>query len=132
MSNEISNTDSVIDSRDVIARIEELTDLGTHYDGGEDPLFNIRLLDGDERHEYEALTKLAEQAEGYAPDWNFGATLIHDDYFKTYAEELAEEIGAIDPEAGWPLNRIDWEAAADDLKIDYTAVDFDGETYWIR
>lgn len=120
MSKEISNTDDVIDSRDVIARIEELE--------AED----VGMLPADEFSELWALKALADEASGYAADWQYGEMLIHDDYFETYAQELAEEIGAVDPEAGWPLNRIDWESAADDLKIDYTSVEFDGETYWIR
>jgi len=27
---------------------------------------------------------------------------------------------------------IDWKAAARDLQVDYTEVDFDGVSYWIR
>jgi hypothetical protein len=27
---------------------------------------------------------------------------------------------------------IDWEATARNVRTDYTAVDFDGVTYWIR
>lgn len=27
---------------------------------------------------------------------------------------------------------IDWERAAEELRMDYTAVDFDGVTYWVR
>ncbi len=61
-----------------------------------------------------------------------GATLIHERYFEEYAQELAESIGAIDPDADWPANRIDWEAAAEDLKIDYTEFDVSGETYYTR
>lgn len=57
---------------------------------------------------------------------------IPEDEFEDYAEQLAEDIGAIDREARWPLNRIDWEAAAEDLKVDYTEFDFDGTTYLVR
>lgn len=49
-----------------------------------------------------------------------------------YAETLAEDIGAIDRNAGWPLMHIDWEAAADALKMDYRQVDYDGVAYWMR
>lgn len=48
------------------------------------------------------------------------------------AQELAEDIGAIDSDAVWPNNCIDWERVARELQMDYTAVDFSGVTYWTR
>lgn len=82
--------------------------------------------------EYRALVALQEEAEYNASDWTHGATLIRDSYFEEYARQLAEDIGAIDPKAGWPNTFIDWEAAAEALQQDYTQVEFDGVTYWIR
>lgn len=86
----------------------------------------------EEIAELKNLQSLADEAEGYAPDWKHGEALIRDSYFETYAQELADDIGAIKADAGWPNNFIDWEAAADALKQDYTSVDFDGVEYWIR
>jgi hypothetical protein len=111
----LSNTADIIDSRDVIARIEFLERTG---------------VDDDEREEYDALKALAADGENYAPDWEYGATLIHPDYFEDYARQLAEDIGAIDPDAGWPNSYIDWERAADALTMDYVTVTFDGVDYW--
>jgi hypothetical protein len=86
----------------------------------------------EEIDELRALIALQEEAEGYCSDWRHGETLIRDGYFQEYAQQLAEDIGAIKSDAGWPYDHIDWEAAADALKQDYTEVDFDGESYWIR
>lgn len=89
----------------------------------------------DEPSDYEelkALKSLAEEAEGYSEDWRYGATLIRDSYFKDYAQELADDIGAIKSDAGWPNNCIDWDRAARELRMDYTSVEFDGVTYWVR
>lgn len=58
--------------------------------------------------------------------------MILDTYFTEYAEQLADAIGAIDRNAGWPVCHIDWEAAADALKVDYTEVEFGGYTYFWR
>jgi hypothetical protein len=129
MTREISNYDDVIDSRDVIERIAELAGRWTARANGDE---TVEPLDDDERAELDTLSALAEEAEGYADDWQYGATLIRDSYFVDYAEQLAEDIGAIDREAAWPARHIDWEAAADDLQTDYTDVDFDGVTYWVR
>jgi len=123
MANPIDNSMDVIDSRDVIARIEEL-------ENDRDDK-NVGLLE-IEVAELEALTALADEASDYAPDWQYGATLIRDSYFEDYAQELAEDIGAIDSNATWPNNCIDWERATRELQMDYTEVDFDGVTYWIR
>ena len=114
--NPITNGEDVIDSRDVIARIAYLED----------------SEDTSEREERAALVKLAEEAEGYAADWQHGETLIRDSYFEDYARELADDLGLIRDGQGWPYTCIDWEQAARELQMDYTAVDFDGVTYWVR
>jgi hypothetical protein len=124
---EITNREDIIDSRDVIARIEWLESFHDDCEHYEDH-------DDDEHDEYEALTNLAEEADGYAADWKYGETLIRGSYFQEYAEQLAEDIGEIHPADGykWPHSHIDWEAAAEALKQDYTPVGFDGVEYWIR
>lgn len=86
----------------------------------------------EERAELEALQALAEEAAQYADDWEHGVALIREDYFKGYAQQFADDIGAIDRNATWPLNCIDWDQAADELKQDYTEVDFDGVAYFVR
>ena len=118
-------TADVTDSRDIIARIERV----------ESDLEQARV-DGDDTTDLEvelkALQAFAEEASEYAPDWHYGETIIHADYFVAYAEQLADEIGAINKKAEWPHTHIDWEAAADELKMDYSDVEFDGVTYYIR
>lgn len=155
----ISNMDDVIDSRDVIARIEELeserealvADLNDAKerpamgDDANDPAAIVKAenavmdamaalaaWDDENAAELAALKALAEEAEGYAPDWGYGETLIRDSYFREYAMELADDIGAIPANASWPLTCIDWGQAARELQMDYTAVDFGGVRYWIR
>lgn len=64
-------------------------------------------------------------------DW-YPGSLIADDYFERYAQDLADDIGAIDRNASWPTNCIDWEKAANELRVDYRSVEIDGKTYWYR
>ncbi len=115
----LDGTDDVFDSRDVIERIAELE--------------AIEVIDREpeDQDDLDALYAFQDEAESI-PDWQYGETFISDDYFTEYAGELAEDIGTINREASWPLNRIDWEAAADDLKMDYASFDFMGTTYWAR
>lgn len=166
MATDISNSDDIIDSRDVLARIEELEselsdltdavdeatgeveetlrelneaegdDIDQARENHEQALeraaeANEALADWDGEEELKTLKDLADQCEGCG-DWGHGEPLIRDSYFQEYAEQLADDIGAIDRNARWPVNCIDWEQAARELQYDYTQVDFDGEAYWIR
>lgn len=115
---EITNAEDIIDSRDIIERINELSEDDSRT--------------AEETEELAALQTLAEEASGYAPDWEYGETLIRDSYFEDYARQLAEDIGAVKDDATWPNNCIDWARATRELQSDYTAVDFAGVTYWIR
>ena len=65
-------------------------------------------------------------------DWEYGAHFIREDCFTEYAQELAEDIGAMARSLAWPLSYIDWDAAADALKMDYTTVEYLGRTYYVR
>lgn len=119
----IDDLDEIIDTRDIIERIETLQ---AREDDESDP------LDDGERQELADLEAFANEHAGYIPDWQYGETMVRDDYFVTYAQELADDIGAIDKDAGWPVAYIDWDAAADALRQDYTEVELRGVTYWTR
>jgi hypothetical protein len=114
MSTIPTNTDDIIDSRDVIEAIASLT--------ADDPT-NASLP---------ALIALAAQAADYAADWEYGEQLIRHTYFVEYAQELADDCGLIPRDVSWPLTCIDWQHAARELEYDYTHVEFDGVTYLIR
>lgn len=135
MANEITNSDDIIDSRDVIARIEELQ---ADRDG-----FVIGAPDGtetaapdqwaeeypDDAAELEALEALASEAEDYAPDWTCGACLIRESYFEEYMDDMLEDIGELPKNLPPYLTiTVDYDA----LRMDYTEVDFDGVTYLVR
>ena len=117
--------DDYIDSRDLIQRMEELQ-------GEREALADELTDDWDAAHgeELKALVSANEQGEGYG-DWAYGEQMTHERKWEEYAQQLAEDIGAIDPSAGWPLNCIDWEEAAEELKADYCEIDFGGHTYYI-
>lgn len=149
----IDNSQNIIDSRDIIARIEELESLslaqsealealGLVSDGEESNRRNTQEaqdeLDAaneafgeDEKKELASLKAFAAELENYG-DWKHGETLIRDDYFEDYAKELAHDIGALSKDCAWPASCIDWEQAAYELQQDYTSADFDGITYWMR
>lgn len=153
----ISNSDDIIDSRAVIKRIEELRDdrevlvdardeAKVAYDEATDDERSDGELgddleeaekalkewdESDDAKELKALEALQEQAQGYAPDWTYGATLISESYFTKYTEELLKDIGDL-PRDLPPYIAIDWEQTANNIRVDYTEVDFDGATYLVR
>jgi len=123
-----TNLDDVIDSREVIERIEEL-EADIEDAGVDGPIdVEVRALDIEE---LATLKALAEEGKD-SPDWPYGETLIRYSYFEDYAQELAEDCGMVQEGANWPNTCIDWEQAAEELQMDYTVVDFDGVEYWIR
>ena len=157
-TDEIDNSMDVIDSRDIIARIDELeseqTDLQDSLDEAEEELESLdedatnqermerenaareaegalKTFNDDYGEELKVLKSIADECEGYG-DWSYGEILINEEHFEDYARELAEDIGAIPKDSKWPCTCIDWEQAAEELKADYTSVDFNGTTYYMR
>ena len=108
----ISNTDNLIHSRDVFAVMDELS---VYHDDDE-------LLSDLEKLAYEASS---------SSRWEGGTTLIRDSYFTTHARHLAEELGRVARTSAWPLNHVDWESAARELKNAYFDVVFRGVVYWV-
>ena len=112
---------------------DELADLATRaYEGRFSP--NGAGLDPAEEERLTDLRGLDEQLHGgirkYAEN---EPLLIEADRFEDYARELAGDLGVIDGRHNaWPTNFIDWEAAADSLRLDYTEVTFEGEPHLIR
>lgn len=122
---EINNMMDVIDSRDIIERIKELEELIS----GEST--NGDLLEWCD--EYDSLNALQEQCVDYVPDWEYGVGLIRYSYFTEYCRELVIDCGDIPSDLPWYIaDHIDWEGVARDLSVDYTEVDFNGVTYFVR
>ena len=91
-----TNSDDIIDFRDILARIKDL-----------------------------------QESRANDPDC-FGETLIRDSYFEEYARDFAEDCCKMPTNIQWPYPRTDWSEAAEQLKMDYMSVDFDGVEYWIK
>ena len=140
----IDNTDDTIDSRDVITRIEELDsdlqdlkDTIDNIDWGDDAEIPALLAAkealeewkiGSDGLELEALIQVGYQGE-YIDDWDHGVQLIRDSYFKKAMDEMVSECYELPKDLpSWMVITYDYDA----LKQDYTSVDFDGETYWVR
>jgi hypothetical protein len=90
----------------------------------------------DEAEELATLEGLLSELAGYGGDeqWEgdwYPVTLIRDSYFTEAMRELVSDIGDLPKDIPSYL-AIDWEATADNLRADYSSVEFDGVTYWYR
>lgn len=94
-------------------------------------------LDDEDRDELAMLQAFLDQCTGnggdhqWQGDW-LPSHAIRDSYFTDYAQKLADDIGAIPKGVTWPMTCIDWDMAARELQMDYTSVEFDDITYWVR
>jgi hypothetical protein len=136
-----------LDSRDLIKQCDELAELiaDNHNEHVEDESLYIDSDDVKEHNasyllnstidmEYEIsdmfdIMKL-EDACG-SSEWDYGLFLIHEDNFQEYCKDLLQDCGDI-PENLPDYIAIDWDETADNLKVDYSEVEYQGESYLFR
>lgn len=117
---DIHNGLDTIDSRDIISRYNEIVGIPEFLD------------------EATLLEKLIRQGET-SSEWDDGIPMIHEDFFVEYTKDLIDDCWDIARDINkfsseWPYRhlKIDYVAAAEELMQDYTNIDFDGVTYYIR
>ena len=135
MQREIRITDDLIDSRDIILLLEEqkweiqdLEDQLEELDEDEAEREKINDKIEDIKDEYAVWFWFEDQLEDN-PEWRHGLFLIAENYFVDYTQEYARDIGAINNDCEWPHMHIDWDGAAESLKVDFEEIDVpDGDT----
>lgn len=146
--NTLDLTDDMIDTRNIIERFEELEgqreamreefdadpgNAGVDFDNW---VCNQVGFSREEQDELEQLTVILDDLKGYGGDeqWRgdwYPLTLIREDYFTEYAEELVKDC------EGLPRNlpsyiEIDWEATAKNMQVDYSTIEINGTDYFYR
>ena len=141
-------TADYLDVRDLISRYEELEDtrdeIETEWDDNEDNAgldfanyvrTDVRWGD-DEEDEFQTLRKTLEALAGYGGDaqWRgywYPVTLIRDDYFVDYTQDLVVDCGYISKDfPHWIA--IDWEQTAKAVQEDYALITIGEFDYWYR
>ena len=89
-----------------------------------------------DKDELDTLTEVISQGED-SPDWSYGETLIRDEYFQTYIEDLINDCYELPKEMNsgyWPYRHLefDYVSAADEAKMDYMEIEVDAHTYFLR
>ena len=152
MENNLKIGSDIIDVRDIIGRVETLEDEllaafneqqviegdDTETDDPLDSAFRewCKVTVHEDAAEYLALCAILDDLCGNGGDeqWRgewFPVTLISEDYFTEYAKELVQNIGDLPRDIPSYLE-IDWDATAENIKVDYSTVEIDGDTYYYR
>ncbi len=128
----IERGQDIIDSRDVDERILEIeqeiesdADEPLSLDAGEREI----LLD-ELNEELTRLTDFRDENKD-GGEWDYGQTFIHADAFLDYVQEMVVDIGDLPSDIPYYI-AIDWEQTAENVRMDYSYVDFDGEEYLTR
>lgn len=137
-----------MDSRDLETEREDLKqeilndflEVFPQYEDMTDTFEDIRL-DEEEieswrdnwQTELEVIEDINELENSVGSEWSYGVTLIDEDDFQDYCEELVSDIGDLPKDLpSYISNNIDWEGVAEDLKVDYSEVEFRGTSYLYR
>lgn len=137
---------NVVDTRDIEERIEELTadkelleETLEDLENDDDDVAESDIADATQELEdwdngedgQELKNLLALRADVNSPEWEYGLSLIHENYFTEYCEEMLKDCGEIPQDIPSYLV-IDWEATAENLMVDYSSVEYDGDTFYYR
>lgn len=110
-----------LDSRDLEKRLRKLEDL-------RDEATEQAPMDEDEKAELDELEAIRDEV---GDEWKDGVRFIPEDDFTDYCKELLEDIGDLPKDLPWYIV-INWEDTADNLKADYSEVEYQGTTYLYR
>lgn len=126
-----------LDTRDLQARLEELEsereDFQNTVDDAEEgeekqtAQEELDVWDAENLEELEALRELKDEVS----EWNDGNTLIPEEDWIDYVQELLIDIGDLPRNIPWYIE-IDWDRTAENIAQDYGKVDYLGTTYYYR
>lgn len=143
-----------IDTRDLVDRLEELNGIKEQMDSLSSDIrsLNSDLDDTEEGEDYDNLQSEISDLESQVDDlideydedehnelsdlkreiseFYSGATLIPEDEFVDYVEDMLKDCGDLPRDIPWYVE-IDWEKTADNIRSDYSEVTYQGETYLV-
>ena len=85
----------------------------------------------DDEAEYQNTLRINEEGESLCSDWGDGVQLVPEDEFAEFVQELVSAIGDMPKEIPTYIV-IDWEATAANIKVDYSEIVIDNDTYLVR
>lgn len=136
MNREIQLGDDTLDSNAILAKLQELLELEEAHEEDLENETNktLRAAIKEELDETREEIEIWQQFEDYCQR---GEQFINEDYFVEYTKQLVRDCYEVPEEMDfnkWPWCHLqmDWEAAAEALQVDYSNVEVEDETYWVR
>lgn len=135
-----------IDTRDLIERRDELKqsildsfiETFEHYEDQtnnfDDILFQeeeIQSWKEDWLDELEEIEEINSIEDELGSEFEYGVTLVEENYWEEYVEELLIDCGYISKDLPYWIE-IDWKETASNVKQDYTEIEYLGRTYYGR
>lgn len=81
--------------------------------------------------ELEVIEEIDKLEDEIGSEFEYGVTLIEEDEFEDYCQELLEDAGYISKDfPSWII--IDWDATCDNMREDYSELTFGGTSYLYR
>jgi len=136
----------VLDTRDLIERRDELKqsvldsflETFEHYEerteSFEDILFNeeeIQDWKEDWSDEIDEICQIDNIEDTLGSEFEYGITLVREDYWEDYVEDLLVEIGYLPKDLPCWIE-IDWASTAYNVKQDYDEIEYQGDMYFGR
>ena len=134
---------NILDTRDLAERREALKqeildsflENFPHYEEMTESFEDIRFEEEeieswkeDFEDELKEIEEIDDVENELGSEFEYGVTLVDVDDWEEYVEELLEDTGYI-PKDFPSWIEIDWEATANNVKIDYTEVTYQGNSY---
>ena len=138
----IIDTHSLIETRDELqtnlvdsfneyfeTKIGDFDELIKHIDNSDNE--DVEEWRDDKVYDFEHIDEINE-LEDEISEFSFGETLILEDDFIEYCEDMVEDCYNLRDVPGFIKNNINWEGVASDLSVDYTNVTYQGVSYLVR
>jgi hypothetical protein len=139
---------SYLDTRDLETEREDLKqqvlesflESFPHYEDMTDNFEDIRFEEEEIQNwkedwldEIVNITDIEKLEDEVGSEFSYGVTLFGEYDFEDYCRELVEDVGDLSKDLpSYISNNIDWLGVANDLRVDYTEVEFRAETYLFR
>ena len=109
--------------------IEDFDELIEIVDNSEDE--DVQEWKEDNSDDFEHIEEIDELEEKIS-EFSFGETLIPEDDFTEYCEDMVDDCYNLRDVPGLIKDNINWEGVVSDLSVDYTNVTYQGKSYLVR
>ena len=109
--------------------IEDFDELIKHIDDSENE--DVQEWKEDNSDDFEHIEEI-DELEDEISEFSFGETLILEDDFTEYCEDIVNDCYNLRDVPGFIKDNINWKGVALDLEVDYTNVTYQGKSYLVR